>query len=63
MTERLWVQILSGAALFSLLFSFSVSLSIYQWCVLNQVPHRGAALLIFIEKNACLAVQLEAKQA
>ena len=45
----------SYPAFFSSL-SFSVSLSIYQWCVLNQVPHRGATLL----KNACSAVQLEA---
>ena len=34
----------------------------YQQCVLNQVPHGGATLLIFLFKK-CLAVQLEAKQA
>ena len=27
-----------------------MSLSFYQWYVLNQVPHRGASLLIFLEK-------------
>ena len=49
-------------ALFSPL-SLSVSLSLYQYCVLNVVPQGGATLPIFQEKNRCLYVQLEAKQA
>ena len=34
-----------------------------QECVLERVPRGDAALLIFLTKNTCLAVQLEAKQA
>ena len=34
----------------------------YQKGVLNQVPHGGATLLIFLYNVKCLAVQLEAKQ-
>ena len=41
-------------------WAFFSSLS-YQKCVLNQVPHGGASLLIFLFKK-CLAVQLEDKQ-
>ena len=40
--------------------SLSFSESLYQWCVLNQVPHRGATQLIF-PVNVSLAVQVEAK--
>ena len=39
------------------------SLSIPQWCILYQVPQRGASLLIFHHKKQCLAVQLGAKEA
>ena len=44
-------------------FSSLSFLSLYQWCVLNQVPRGGATLLIFNFFNKFLAVQLEAKQA
>ena len=45
MTERLWVQILLAAGLFSLLYPISSA-------SLIQVPHGGATLLIFLfEKN------------
>ena len=42
---------------FFLLFLFISSF------VLNQVPQGSAALLIFLNKNGCLAVLLGAKQA
>ena len=43
--------------------AFFASLS-YQKLIVNQVPHGGASLLIFLfKKYTCLAVQLEAKQA
>ena len=54
--ESRWVL---GFFLFSFFLCFSLSL--YQCCVLNQVPHGGATSLTF-PKKVCLAVQLEAKQ-
>ena len=47
----------------SLSLSLCLSLSLIQLCVLNQVPRGGATQLIFLEKNGCLAVQLDAKLA
>ena len=41
---RLWVQFLQGVGHFS-------SLSVPQWCVLNQVHQGGGSI-----KNGCLAV-------
>ena len=37
-----------GFFLFSSLSSLSLSIS--RWCVLNQAPHGGATLLLFVEK-------------
>ena len=37
-------------AIYIFSFFLCTSLSFYQWCVLNQVPHRGTSLLIFLEK-------------
>ena len=44
------------------LFSSFLCISVYQWWFLNQVLHRIATLLIFVQK-VCSAVQLEVKQA
>ena len=38
----------AGSWAFTLVYLYLFSiLSFYQWCVLNQVPHGGATLLVF----------------